>query len=1402
MTLTQTPTSGSFNIYRCGDIFQLKLIVEGHTNTPFLRTNLGSAQEQRDALISHSEEELITSLNNWVDLSFEKITDKEYLINLPMTEVGYFEAKIGFKDEDNKIIWSPGKNINIKIEPASTIANNSIYSVFTRQFGPNKDKAFSQDEEAETIKHLDDKGYHVIPPSGTFRDLIKELDHIMDDMGFRILQLLPIHPTPTTYARMGRFGSPYAALDFFSVNPSLAEFDKQATPLDQFIELIDEVHRRKGEIFIDIPVDHTGWASILQKDHPEYFIKDDQGNFMSPGAWGTVWEDLVKLDFSKKEVHHMMADVFLYWCHQGVDGFRCDAGYMIPFDAWEYIIAKVRTQYPNTLFLLEGLGGPQETTQHLLAKGTFSWAYSELFQNYSKEEVTNYINSMLDTTQTKGGMLNFSETHDNNRLAAKSHIWSKMRNLLCALTAPAGGFGISNGVEFFAEEKISVHHASSLNWDNPENMISLFKQISHVFKVHPAFYADAKIEIIHQDTPDLLVCKRTATEGSCLLIVINLNCEKEQVFDVTPYLESQLPLYDLISLQAIDKTFTLLAGEALCLESGDFYLKKLQHYVPLTDDLRLSLQRCNEMILNVNTHINGYTNIDSNFISENTELFLSQPIDYCLKQSLSFAQIVRWDAESDHKRTVMINQGSIILIENKECFNFKISYKGKNLYSGYAISKKDNTYFALVPISLEQEDDIQYLDIQVNIHQSTTERRIGQLALLPKGDSPTFKQNFSFKEVKEKDLYALCANTHGTMAQVSGFWGKYNSKYDSFFAVNMNPDVPVDRTTLLSRFRCWVVSEDFSHELGEKSQYSFASNGSDRATWSFKAPTGQGKYILLDVHLYLVKDKNQIFLTYSRRHDENQDNLLNKDTAVKIIIRPDIEYRSNHEVTKALNGAEKEFPKSITSNETGFSFAPYKQQTLKLTISNGLFHTEPEWKYMHYLPVEADRGLEAHTDLFSPGYFTCEIKEGENIYLNATIDADFNEIDKKAYTPIPLEEDRDEVLKRSIEKFIVRRNEGLTVIAGYPWFLDWGRDTLICLRGIITADMKQEARDIISTFAKYEENGSLPNMIRGNNASNRDTSDAPLWFNVAIKDYIDHFNDSSILEMRCGKRTILQVINSIVDNYIKGTPNGIIMDKESGLIYSPSHFTWMDTNYPAGTPREGYPIEIQALWCATLNNYAHYTNDEKWQQLAIKVEQSILTYFPLKEGNGFSDCLHTDKFKLAKDAKKDNTCRSNQIFLLTLGVVTDNVLIRSILLATQSLIMPGAIRSLKDAPIQPPLAIYRDGQLLNDPSHPYWGNYCGDEDTHRKPAYHNGTGWAWPFFSYCEALFLYTKDKENSLSVLMSAKQEMSKGIINHLPEICDGNTPHLQRGCKAQAWSITEYYRVFKILTTQQTTL
>jgi starch synthase (maltosyl-transferring) len=195
---------------------------------------------------------------------------------------------------------------------------------------------------------------------------------------------------------MGRFGSPYAALSFTEVDPALAEFDPTATPLEQFVELVDAIHARGASLLIDIAINHTGWAARLHETHPQWLAREADGQIETPGAWGVVWADLTRLDYRHTDLWQYMADVFLTWCRRGVDGFRCDAGYMIPTPAWRYIIARVRDQFPDTIFLLEGLGGKLSVTRDLLNRADFNWAYSELFQNYDRAQIEHYLPGAMD----------------------------------------------------------------------------------------------------------------------------------------------------------------------------------------------------------------------------------------------------------------------------------------------------------------------------------------------------------------------------------------------------------------------------------------------------------------------------------------------------------------------------------------------------------------------------------------------------------------------------------------------------------------------------------------------------------------------------------------------------------------------------------------------------------------------------------------------------------------------------------------------------------------------------------------------------------------------------------------------------------------------------------------------
>jgi predicted glycogen debranching enzyme len=475
-----------------------------------------------------------------------------------------------------------------------------------------------------------------------------------------------------------------------------------------------------------------------------------------------------------------------------------------------------------------------------------------------------------------------------------------------------------------------------------------------------------------------------------------------------------------------------------------------------------------------------------------------------------------------------------------------------------------------------------------------------------------------------------------------------------------------------------------------------------------------------------------------------------------------------------------------------------------MEMEQGNFISQPEWHYMVDLPVERERGMKSNTDMFSPGYFEVELKAEESAGLFAFIDSpgkaetidensfDWNCCSLKGIGP------PEEIFKNAVRKFVVRRKQFNTVIAGYPWFLDWGRDTLICLRGIISAGMLEEAKNIILQFAKFEKDGTIPNMISGNDNSNRETSDAPLWLFIAVKEYCRETGNDSIITEKCGSRTVFDVLESIIKHYYHGTPNGIILDKESGLIFSPAHFTWMDTNYPACTPREGYPVEIQALWIAALEFIGNY--DKVFLKLRDKAVNSLARLYWLANKNYLSDCLHAPQGTTAANALPDDACRPNQLFAVTLNCVKSDLIRKNIVRACEKLLVPGGIRSLADAPVEFKLPIKYNDRLLNDPLKPFWPQYLGDEDTRRKPAYHNGTAWTWLFPSFCEALSKAggASSMKRSLGLLMSATELVNSGVTGQIPEILDGAAPHKARGCGAQAWGATELYRVYKILRNQ----
>ena len=1421
--LTQTPAPGCGLIRFCGDAQDFSLtLAEPAAGRAGVRTNLGHAAIRRRDLIDEVDADQPHLERDWFDVFMTPHDDRSFRLRLPLTEVGHFEAKAFFLAEGSRDpVWVPGGNIRINVEPAETCCANIVYNAFIRQFGPNQSGGFFTPDQLADAGRLDEKGWVVIPPSGSFRDFIQALDFIVGTLGCRWIQLLPIHPTPTTYGRMGRYGSPYAALSFTAVDPALAVFDSAATPLEQFIELINAVHARNARLLLDIAINHTGWAAGIHESHPEWLVRSAEGRIEMPGAWGVRWEDLTRLDYTHRGLWRYMADVFLTWCRRGIDGFRCDAGYMIPVKTWRYIIAAVREQFPETVFFLEGLGGKTSVTRRLLDDANFNWAYSELFQNYDREQISSYLPLSVDISQSDGTLLHYAETHDNPRLAARSHTWAKMRTALCALLSLRGAFGFANGVEWFAEEKINVHESMSLNWNAAENQVDAIGRLTALLKAHPAFHDGAAVQLLESRSENAIAVRRHDDQsGKALLVLVSLDDTGRQSLtlrrqDAHPAASSWT---DLLSGRRVTPQhhedrldFTLEPGEVLCLsdDAADLSLLEKSATEAFPIPRRIALQRRRAKVLEVYRYYNGADDLGGWDIDAAAAHLMADPIAFCRQMNpySHESRVIVWRFPVDTRREVMLPPGHLLLVEAPHLFRARLWHDDYTLAAADALPSSGGGGFALFLPPTPQPAH-RRIQMHLVLHQGersrTYEARLLQLGEAP----PTLVQRFDRRSAERNRLRILRSNVDNAALLLPVQWGRLESRYDALLAANFQTDVPADRWIMLTRCRMWVVCQDYAHAVTHRYLDHVAIDDRLAGTWVFRVPTGRGRHILLRVHPELRSAANQLVLALHRESAGKHPGRLPDFQPIDLIVRPDLEDRSFHATTKAYQGPEHLFPAAVRTFDAGFIFQPDKA-ALKMGLSRGNFVKEPEWHYMVNRREDGERGFDADADLFSPGYFKLQLTGGTTETISAAAypadDADAPAPDATSAAaavrrspegPASLAE----LAETAMQSFIVRRGRLQTVIAGYPWFLDWGRDALIFARGLIRARKLDCAQKVLTLFGRFEENGTLPNMLLGDTPANRDTSDAPLWFCIACSDLVRHQRRKDFLDQRCGDRSIRDILTAIGHAYVKGTSNGIQMDPATGLVYSPSHFTWMDTNHPAGSPRQGYPIEIQALWHRTLRFLHSFDrNGTDWRRLADRVRKSILHFYFRNNDGYLADCLHADAAVPPHEAHADDALRPNQLLAITMNAVVDRGCTRQMLEACQTLLVPGAIRSLADRPLKHPLEIRHNDRLLADPRAPYQGRYTGDEDTQRKPAYHNGTAWTWLFPSFCEAWVHVFGDSARSTAVswLYSTSQLLRTGCIGHVPEILDGDAPHQQRGCPAQAWGISEFYRVLSLLTT-----
>jgi starch synthase (maltosyl-transferring) len=1449
-----TPATGDRLLRFVGDkiLFTLKNGNGPATNQQraLLRTNLGRAAARRQEIISAQAGQAVIANSSWRDVPMEKTADG-WSVELPLAETGWFQAKAYLLDEKNWQHWPDGPDVGISVHPDFTRTANTIYCAFTRLFGATKNLATTADEKLDAqLKALEAQGYATLPPSGKFRDLAQQLPHIINKLGCRIIHLLPVNPVPTTYARFGRFGSPYAALDLTAVDPALVEFDQRTTGIDQFCELTETAHALGGRIFIDIVINHTGWGSALQENHPQFFLKKPDGDFASPGAWGTVWEDLVELEQHDVKLWDLIADSLLIWCRRGVDGFRCDAGYKVPTPAWQYIIARVQEEFPEAIFLLEGLGGPWTATESLLTEGGMQWAYSELFQNYSGRDVAWYLDYANKQNATTGSYINYSETHDNDRLAAKGRAWSLLRNRLCALTSPGGGFGFTCGVEWLAAEKIRVHGNTGLNWDAADNIVAELAQLNALISDHPCFFDSAKLtRLSGPDSPVYALLRESAEGKDSVLVLVNTDVAKENnlVLDVSAF-RNGLAAFDFellgqpqpqISTGGSLFTFTLPPGTVYCFApakrpaglGGDDYRRAraqaafafaaMNRIIPIEVIDGLDWRWLAEQVAR---SPQNFLAAAAEFAACNGTTLLAELLRQAGAGAV-FSRVITWTL-LDTRRVTLIPPGHWLLIEDSAPFRATLSVPGESAVHVQSIPAGTVHVAYFAPRTTAAEAGLTL------VRYAATSQKISATVrfLAPEPQSAAV-----IGHLPAPESLVLLTNNRGGMARLCVDLGRVNSKYDCVLGANLNPTVPVDRHVLVKRIRVWVNADGFLSPLDFKSLSSFTPGSP--AVWQFIANGGDGRTVEIELRAEMLADKNTVVFSFRRPTEKlAQGKQLPAAADVRLTVRVDIEDRNFHSETKRNGGADYHFfsntrtlsgvgrvaPRApsgtgksgsgrigASTPTVGFEFTPAGDRHLRVFADSGEYHPQPEWCENIPHPVEQTRGQTGSGDAYSPGWFELPLQKGKSITLIATAELDDITGDAEKASTDASENDFGAQLEFAARQFVVRRDEFQTVIAGYPWFLDWGRDSLICARGLLAGGMVEEVKQILLTFARFEKDGTLPNTINGNDVSNRDTTDAPLWFAVVCDEFsklkgakAKNFFTTTVDD---NGRTIQDVLASIADNYAKGTPNGIHMDTDSGLIWSPSHFTWMDTNFPAGTPREGYPVEIQVLWIhllRQLENISKPADRKKWSLLADHATASFEHLFWLADKGWFADVLLGGPRVIARDAKADDALRSNCLFAVSLGLVSGDRAKRCVAAAQKYLVVPGALRSLAPLPVSVPLAIYRDGQLLNDPPNPYWPRYEGDEDTRRKPAYHNGTAWTWTFPTFCEAMAMAWQFSPEAVatakSYLGSAEKILNEGCLGQIPEILDGDIPHTQRGCDAQAWGVTEALRVWKMLNSQ----
>jgi predicted glycogen debranching enzyme len=556
-------------------------------------------------------------------------------------------------------------------------------------------------------------------------------------------------------------------------------------------------------------------------------------------------------------------------------------------------------------------------------------------------------------------------------------------------------------------------------------------------------------------------------------------------------------------------------------------------------------------------------------------------------------------------------------------------------------------------------------------------------------------------------------------------------------------------------------------------------------------------HVQLTRSVYLLRDTDTTAVVY---------NVKSIQQPIELLIRPLVGLRDFH----GLQTSSTQLCATWIEDNLIVHHDPPGRCRLLLKCPSADFEKDPQWWFNFFYRKDKERGQHHTEDLWTPGLFRCRIDSPIQIAFWACLDSSTPTPEPQGLLPdIDLDAACDTLRRHqanitsiadktndktltllclAADQFITKRRtprgSSTTIVAGYPWFTDWGRDTFISLPGLLLHTGRfAQARSVLQTFAEAADVGMIPNCFDDHtNTAQFNSVDAPLWFINAAFQYLITTGDSDFFTHQ-----LLPTIDSIVQSYQSGTLSGIHADHDGLITAGDPHtqLTWMDAKFAdtAFTPRFGKPVEVNALWFNCLNWLARFYEQhdgptaQRFHAWAESVARSFRNLFWNPDLRYLNDCI-------LPDGSPDTTLRPNQIFAVSLPLcpLTPTQQKAVVTAVETHLLTPYGLRTLNTG----------DGR--------YHGQYTGPQQE-RDEAYHQGTIWPYLIGPFVEA---YLKVNQFTPQSKATARK-MLLPLLNHLTndaaigsisEIFEADPPHTPKGCIAQAWSVAELLRAYLLTT------